>query len=197
MSSSVVNLVCKNCGATVTIDTSICKYCAQPVSVATFNSVRDMELPLVNKYISSYREDLSTNPSDISANKAAAYCYLKLRMYDNALSCFEKAVVDNFDDSEIYFYAAICCLKGKKAYLSLRPEINKAEEYLNAATMIEPKGIYYYFWSYIKYDYYKRKFLNTTPDYIDMLKQAENFGVSVYDKTQLFSILNVEKPEAI
>ena len=118
-------------------------------------------------------------------------------MYDKALSYFEKAVVDNFDDSEVYFYAAICCLQGKKAYLCLRPQINMAEEYLNAATMIEPKGIYYYLWSYIKYDYYKRKFLNTNPDYVAMLRKAEMTGLSVFDKNQLFEILNVEKPNVL
>lgn len=49
------------------------------------------------------------------------------------------------------------------------PNINKAEEYLNAACMIEPKGFYYLFWAYIKYDYFERKFLNTSPDYKELL----------------------------
>ena len=153
-----------------------------------------MPLPLVNKYANSYRMDLQNNPNDLDANKATAYCYLKLKMYDKALEHFEKAVEDNFDDSEVYFYAAICCLKGKKAFLSQRTEINKAEEFLNAATMIEPKGIYYYFWAYIKYDYFKRKFLNTTPDYLNMLNCSEQFQVSELDKVELFQILNVENP---
>lgn len=194
MATNVVDLSCRNCGAPVSIDTTVCKYCQSPVSISTFNSVSGMALPLVNKYLSSYRRDLSSNPNDIGANKATAYCYLKLKMYDNALSCFEKAVVDNFDDSETYFYAAICCLKGKKAFLTLRSEINKIEEFLNAATMIEPKGIYYYFWAYIKYDYFKRKFLQTTPDYMQMLEMAKQYQVSEYDVSQLFSILNVDNP---
>lgn len=197
MSSEVLGLHCRNCGAAVSIEMDTCKYCGSPISVSTFNSVQGMPLPIVNKYVNSYKNDLKKNPNDMSANKAVAYCYLKLKMYDKALDYFEKAVIDNFDDSEVYFYAAICCLQGKKAYLTLRPQINKAEEYLNAATMIEPKGIYYYFWSYIKYDYYKRKFLNTTPDYFEMLKKADEVGVSVYDKNQLFSILNVEKPNVM
>ena len=67
-----------------------------------------MSLPLVNKYVNSYRADLRTNPDDLGANKAIAYCYLKLKMYDKAMEYFEKAVVDDFDDSEVYFYAAVC-----------------------------------------------------------------------------------------
>lgn len=194
MSTEVLDLKCRGCGAPITISDTICKYCGGPVSISTFNSVNSMPLPLVNKYANSYRMDLRNNPSDLDANKATAYCYLKLKMYDKALEFFEKAVVDNFDDSEVYFYAAICSLKGKKAFLTQRPEINKVEEFLNAATMIEPKGIYYYFWAYIKYDYFKRKFLNTTPNYLDMLNYSEQFQVSELDKAELFQILNVENP---
>ncbi len=194
MATDVLDLSCRNCGAAVSIDTTNCKYCGQPVSISTFNSVKGMELPLVNKYVMSYRKDLSLNPNDVGANKAVAYCYLKLKMYDNALSFFEKAVIDNFDDSETYFYAAICCLKGKKAFLSQRSDINKIEEFMNAATMIEPKGIYYYFWAYVKYDYFNRKFLRTSPDYMQMLEMAKKYQVSEYDISQLFSILNVDNP---
>lgn len=197
MSERVMDLYCHGCGAPVGVSTGICKYCGGEISIATFNSVRDMSIQAVNNYKHNYEKDLSGNPGDMGANKAIAYCYLKLGMRDEALHYFEKAVTDNFDDSEVYFYAAICLLKGKKAYQALRPQINKIEEYLKAATMIEPKGIYYYFWAYIKYDYYKRKFLNTTPDYAAMLKTAASAGVSVYDKAQLFEILGVEKPSVM
>lgn len=52
-------------------------------------------------------------------------CYLKLKLFDKALSAYEKAIEDNFDNSEIYFYAAICLLKGQKAFLVQRPTIYK------------------------------------------------------------------------
>lgn len=194
MSTQVVDLKCRGCGAPVSIDEKVCKYCGGPVSVSTFNSVNGMSLPLVNKYANSYRADLQNNPNDMGANKAIAYCYLKLKMYDKALEYFEKAVVDNFDDSEVYFYAAICSLKGKKAFVTPRADIDRIDEYMNAATMIEPKGIYYYFWAYVKYDYFKRKFLNTSPNYMELLNNADLYQVSDLDKAELFQILNVQNP---
>lgn len=194
MSIDVVAATCRGCGAPLSIGAKVCDYCQGPVTISTFNSVNSMPLPMINKYAMSYSRDLAGNPNDKQSNTAVAYCYLKLKMYDKALSYFEKAVEDNFDDSEVYFYAAVCCLKGTKAFLHQRPTINKIEEFLNAATMIEPKGIYYYFWAYIKYDYYERKFLNTNPNYRSMLATAASYGISEYDKNQLFSILNVEKP---
>ena len=56
------------------------------------------------------------------------------------------------DNSVNYFYAAICMLGGKKAFLMKRQEIEKIEKYINMALAIEPKGIYYYFLAYIKHD---------------------------------------------
>ena len=187
-------LQCRTCGGPLRMNDTECDHCGNPVVITTFNSVKNMNQLSLNKNIASYKKDLSQDPDDVTANKAIAYCYLKLNMYDEALKFFEKAVRDNFDDSETYFYAAVCHLHGKKAFLAMRPDINKIEEYLGAATMIEPKGIYYYFWAYIKYDYYKRKFLVTTPDYMQMLQQAKVHGCSVFDIQQLFSILNVDNP---
>lgn len=194
MATEVLNLTCRGCGAPVSISDRVCPYCEGPISVSTFNSVKDMPLIKVKKYADSYSKDLMENPSDQNANKGIAYCYLKLQMYDEALKYFDKAITDNFDDSEVYFYAAVCCLKGKKAFVTPRDYINKIEEYLNAATMIEPKGIYYYFWAYIKYDYFKRKFLITTPNYTDMIKKAIDYQFSEHDVIELFQILKVDNP---
>ena len=132
----------------------------------------------------------------IRAEKAisAAMCYLKLNMYDKALPAFEKAIEGNFDNSEAYFYAAVCCLKGKKAFLQQRPTIDKIVEYIEAANMIEPKGIYYYFLAYIKYDYFFRKKYMTAPSYEETLTAAKEAGISDYDIATLFDILHVEKP---
>jgi tetratricopeptide (TPR) repeat protein len=124
-------------------------------------------------------------------------CYLKLKLYDKALASFEKAIEDNFDNSETFFYAAICLLGGKKAFLAQRPVIDKIEEYINAALMIEPRGVYYYFLAYIKYDYYSRKFFKTSPTYQEALAQANNAGVSPFDIEQLYGIFGVSRPEVL
>lgn len=137
------------------------------------------------------------HPDDKTLNMSIAFCYLKLKLYDKALPCFEKAIEDNFDNSEVYFYAAIALLKGKKAYLTPRPIIDQIEEYLQAAIMIEPKGIYYYFWSYIRYDHHYRKSYMMSPNYRDLLGQAQQAGLSQTDVEELYSILEVQRPDCI
>lgn len=194
MASQVLGITCPGCGAPVKTDQQTCDWCHNPVVITSFNSVTSMSPLQVNKYAASYRKDLAENPDNRELNHSIGLCYLKLRMFDEAYAAFSKAIVDNFDCSESYFYAAVCLLKGRKAFLCSRPEIDKIMELMNAATMIETRGVYYYFMAYIKFDYFKRKFLNTTPTYKDYLMQAKSCGCSALDIDILFSMIGVDKP---
>ena len=197
MSIKIHDTTCRSCGAAADIGATKCAFCKQPVLITTFNSVYSMPLPMVNQYAASYREALQNEPNAKDLNSSIAMCYLKLKLYDKAIEAFDKAIVDNFDNSETFFYAAICQLKGQKAFLVNRQIIDKIEEYLNAAMMIEPKGIYHYFLAYIKYDYFYRKHFNTSPTYQEALNNARNAGLSPVDVDQLFGILGVSKPETL
>lgn len=194
MSHQIVEINCPGCGARVSTGQKECEWCHEPVVISTFNSVYSMPMPQVNKYANAYRKALAENPENMQINNSIAMCYLKLKLYDKALPAFEKAMEENFDNSETFFYAAVCLLKGKKPFVAMRPEINKIEEYINAALMIEPRGIYYYFLAYIKYDYFSRKFFKTSPTYQETLSMAAQAGYSPFDVDQLFAILGVEKP---
>ena len=193
----IINLNCPGCGAPVSTEQEICMYCQRPIVIASFSDVQSMPPVELNKYANAYRKALSENPDNQEINTSIAFCYLRLKLYDKALSAFEKAMEDNFDNSETFFYAAICVLGGKKAFLVQRTEIDKIEEYVNAAMMIEPRGIYHYFIAYIKYDYFERKFFSTSPTYREALANANDAGVSPSDIEQLFGVLGVPRPDAL
>ena len=197
MSQEVIELKCPGCGARVTKGQKECDWCHKPIVISTFNSVYSMPMPEVKKYTSTYQSVLRDNPDNTAINKSVAFCYLKLKMYDKALTAFEKAIEEDFNDSESYFYAALCCLNGKKAFLNQRPTIDKALEYIDAAIMIEPKGIYHYYMAYLKYDYFARKRFMTSPNYQECLQAAMDAGLSDYDIEQMFAILNVARPETL
>lgn len=195
MATTVLDISCPGCGAPVRTDTETCPYCRRPVVISTFNSVLSMPLPEVNKYAGAYRSIQAENPDNRGINNSLAMCYLKLGMREKALELFEKAMEDNFDNSETFFYAAVCKLKGEIPFVQQRETILKIIEYINAALMIEPtKGIYYYFLAYVKYDYYERKYLNVNPGYQAALSEAEKYGVSAFDIDQLWGILGVPRP---
>ena len=197
MIAQVHDTTCRNCGAAADIGKTKCSFCKQPVLISTFNSVYAMPMPMVNQYAAAYREALQNEPDAKDLNGSIAFCYLKLKLYDKALEAFETAIENNFDNSETFFYAAICLLGGKKAFFMQRPVIDKIEEYIHAALSIEPRGIYHYFLAYIKYDYFKRKFFKTSPTYEEALKNANDAGVSPFDVEQLYGILDVSRPEVL
>lgn len=195
--AQVMQFKCPNCGDKLTPDMTECPSCYGPVFITTFDSVNKMSTLDLNKYAFGYNKALSEDPNNIDLNTSVAMCYLKLKLYDKAIPAFGKATDGNFENSEAYFYAAVAMLQGKKAFVHQRPTIDKILEYLNAAIMIEPRGIYYYFMAYIKYDYFARKYFNVSPNYQEVLKQAVQTGVSPHDANQLFELLGVEKPSCL
>jgi len=192
---SVVDIKCPGCGGAVSTSQKNCKFCGNPVIITSFNSVYGMNPQVTNKYVKFYKEALADNPNNPQLNSSIGMCYLKLKLYDKALESFEKAIEDDFDNSETYFYAAVCLLKGRKAFLTPKADIDKALEYINAALMIENRGVYNYFSAYIKYDFYARKSLNIYPNYADELTDAYRNNVTDEDIRILFELLNVEKPK--
>ena len=197
MAHQIVELECPGCGKAITTSTQQCPQCFREIVISTFNSVSGMSPLEINKQANAYRKAMVNNPDNQTLNMSIAFCYLKLKLYDKAIPCFEKAIEDNFDNSETYFYAAIALLKGKKAFLTPRPIIDKIEEYIQAAIMIEPKGIYYYFWAYIRYDHHFRKSYRMSPNYQELLMQANQIGLSQTDVTELYRILEVQRPEVL
>lgn len=191
MAKSVVDLTCPGCGARISSDMKVCEWCHSPVIITEFNNVLRMPVQELNKYIHSYTKDLEEHPDSKDINFSIGMCYLKLRLYDKALDSFQKAMSEDINDSELYFYSAVCMLGGKKAFLTKRTDINKIEEYINAAIMLGQKGIYYYLLAYIKYDFYERKYLNTEPTYKACLQNAYKYGLSQNDKIILFEMLGV------
>ena len=194
MSTQITQISCPGCGAPVSISATECEFCHGPVMITTFRRVTDMLPEDISKYASSYKKSLANGAETPELSNSLAMCYLKLKLYTKALQCFEKAISENIENPESYFYAAVCLLNGKKAFLATREIIDKIEEYINAAIMLESRGIFYYFLAYIKYDYYFRKHFKTSPTYGEVLREASAAGYSREDVNQLFVILAVEKP---
>lgn len=197
MAHQIVELECPGCGKAITTSAQQCPQCFREIVISTFNSVSGMSPLEINKQANAYRKAMVNNPNNQTLNMSSAFCYLKLKLYDKAIPCFEKAIEDNFDNSETYFYAAIALLKGKKAFLTPRPIIDKIEEYIQAAIMIEPKGIYHYFWAYIRYDHHFRKSYRMSPNYQELLAQAKQIGLSQTDVSELYNILEVQRPDVL
>ena len=118
-------------------------------------------------------------------------------MYEEAMSDLMDAMLNGADDPDAYYYAAIASFNGKKAFVQSGAVIEKAINYINTAIRLRPKGKYYYFLAYIKYDYHERKFLNTTPNYKMALMTARENGVTEVEIEELFSLMSVSRPSVL
>jgi len=197
MPVQVTTISCPSCGGKATYGQTECEYCGNSIVITSFQSMSSMLPQNISSHMASCRQALAQNPDDKDLNISTGMCFLSLKQYNFALADFEKAMPLNFDNSEVFFYAAVCLLQGKMPFLHLRPTIDKIISYVESAMMIETRGIYHYFLAYIKHDYFKRKFLNVTPSYTDHLAQARQFSVSEYDIEQLFALLGTQRPAGL
>lgn len=182
---------CPGCGASVSPEIKQCEYCKKPVIIHSIGAISTFNPLQLNKYALSYRKQLADKPDDRELNRSMGICYLKLKLYDKANEAFERAITDNFEDADSYFYAAVGRLQGKKAFVAPRADIDKAMEYLNAANMIAPNPVYSLMLAYIKKDYFDRKALRINPSWDDEFVTALSMGATEADTNALAELLGV------
>jgi tetratricopeptide (TPR) repeat protein len=185
----IISMKCPSCGASITTQTKQCDYCQSDILVKSFKNLAAMPLPQVNKYMAAYQSASAEHPDNNDINAAVGLCFLRLKKYDQALNYLEKAQADNFEDATPFFYAAVARLKGRKPFLLNRQEIDQIMTDIEAAMSIEPKAEQYYFMSYIKRDYFKRKFLNTTPSWEEYMQEAVDNGLSAADVEEFHAMV--------
>ena len=122
---------------------------------------------------------------------------LKMQMYDGALSYFKSEMNNTSADPDVYYYAAIAAMRGKNAFSQTRSTIDTIQSYINQAIQCDPKGIYYYFLAYIKYDYYERKYFRTKPNYKEAFSMAITHGVTQSQVNEMYSLMHVSRPSCL
>lgn len=185
----IISIKCPNCGASITTQTKECEYCQQVVLVKTFKNLAALPTPQVNKYMASYRAAAAEHPGNNDVNTSIGLCFLRLKKYDQAMEYFEKAQAENFEDATPFFYAAVSRLKGRKPFLCNRQEIDAMMTDIQAAMDIAPTAEQYYFMSYLKRDYFKRKFLNTSPSWEEYMQEAVDNGLSPADVEEFHAMV--------
>ena len=151
----------------------------------------------LNAHVKTLREALGAGAEDPRLHATLGMCLLRLGFPERALSHFEKAIEDDFEDSECYFHAAIASLGGKKAFLAPLAAIRTAERYLDVALQLDQRGIYAYFYGYLRFDYYERKSLNAQPGFAFYLDEARRLGSTELDIAALADLLRVDPASVV
>ena len=185
---------CPNCGAGINATDKKCPFCRGPILVSSINESSSLTFVQLQKYQSRYKQLLADASDDVDLNISLGMIYMKLKLYDNAESCFSKAIDKCFDNPDLFFAAAICQLRGKKAFLTPRANIDNALNYIHIAQDIESKSIYYLFEAYIANDYFERKCFSYKQTSRQIFETAIQHGLGNGDITTLFDLLGVTNP---
>ncbi|WP_261304015.1 hypothetical protein [Paenibacillus andongensis] len=192
MSEEVVIHECPQCGAPAQLQSNVCQYCKAEFLIKSLNGLNSFNKLGIDKYIASYKKAAATDPNNNEINAALGMCYLKLGLYDFASKFYLKAIEDMVENSDVYFYAALSLLKGKRPFLSTLSVIRKAEELLEAAVSLNPaEGKYYYAHAIVKNDFYHKKCINTSPDSQSLFQNANDAGFSDDDKQMIVDYMAV------
>lgn len=194
----VVNLKCSNCGDSLTECQTVCESCMQPVVVKHMSSLAGLTPQELNRRGRIMGQEAQKGGEFASdASFTAGCCFLRLKLYDQALPRFEKAFNEDMDNAEAYFYAAVTLLKGRRPFLVPLVDLKKAQEYVNAAIMIDDRPLFHYFLAYIKLDFYAKKFLRIEPDWKYELQTALSTGIKQDDQFDLFGLIGQACPNEI
>jgi tetratricopeptide (TPR) repeat protein len=191
--SRVVDVRCPGCGSPWSTSEAYCKYCGRQVIINSMSDLISMDARTLKAHTRVFEDALDLGSDDPSIHSSLGMCFLKLGLRSKALEHFEKAMVDDIENSETYFFAAIAELDGKKPFLATLSMVRTAEEYLTAALRLEDRGIYSYFFAYLRFDYYERKSLNCQPGYETFLDDAFRNNVTNLDIQNLFELLGVDR----
>lgn len=184
---------CPQCGAPSESSVPRCIYCRAEFVIVSTSQLASLERPAVEKYIQFYRKT-ADGESTGEAAFALGLCHLKLRLYSKAIESFDQLITTHPEHSDAHYYMAICLFAGQKPFLASRQTIDRALELVNAAIAIRPRGIYYYLLALIKYDYFTRKFLRTSPDHKQAFSAASSAGVSSEEASAMYEAMNVACP---
>ena len=154
----------------------------------------DAMIGKIEKLLVSKRLSADERPKDTNADFAAGVRFLNYKLYDQAQAAFQKALQTDISNPELYFYAAVALLGGKRPFLVNKSVIRQIEEYLQATIAIGNQAIAHYLLAYVKYDFYRNKMLRTTPEYEQALAVAHHLEITEEEIRMLFELLNQQKP---
>lgn len=183
---------CPNCGQTVSLTANTCPNCFSEY-IKDFRTISTWERERIDKYITSYKQAIQKNPDDAEINIALGSCYLKLRLYDFAYKYFEEGIKCTVNNSDVYYYAAITLLKGKRPFLNVLPTIRKVEDLIRAAISLQQEGRYYYLLAMVQKDFYDKKRINNQYTYQELIKLANQYLVTESDIEELFEYIPIPK----
>lgn len=192
-------------GVVETIDDCVCPYCHQIVVPQTIKEAKKAtdggNVAKLTLAILNMKKNIASNPKDVNSSLALGLFFLMKGGYQDALVQFEKVIEEDPTNYRGYFYSCIAMLGGKKPCLNPKQTILTIEERLQISEGLSEGqnecAECYYLHAFVKYDFYERKYLRTSPSSKELLQTAMGCGLTTESKDTLFEILKLSRPMSL
>jgi tetratricopeptide (TPR) repeat protein len=188
----VLDLKCPGCGAPSDSQRANCDYCGRPIVITSFRDLSDIIGSDLSKYSVVYTDFAKNNPESVQIQLALAICKIKLNQFESAKRVLTKLLEKVATNPDVYFYLAVSLLDGKSAFVTSLSNAKEILSLLNSANSISPSGLNALFQAYVAFDYFERKFLNVSPNFMELLQKSRELGLSSADAQSLKSALQIQ-----
>jgi tetratricopeptide (TPR) repeat protein len=188
----ILDLKCPGCGAPSDSQGANCDYCGRPIVITSFRDLSDIIGSDLSKYSVAYTDFAKKNPESVQIQLALAICKIKLNQFESAKRVLTELLEKVATNPDVYFYLAVSLLDGKSAFVTSLSNAKEILSLLNSANSIEPSGLNALFQAYVAFDYFERKFLNLSPNFMELLQKSRELGLSSADAQSLKSALQIQ-----
>lgn len=175
---------CKSCKAYIIVQNTF--------EAETLSSVEKMKQQM-NLLAALNRGSLDQDSKDM-LNNSLGLIALESKSYLIAQKHFQKAVDENPDNAEAYYYHSLSLLNGQRPFLNSRNLIDQLIQNMDFALSLGMKGKYAYLKALLIHDFYILKSFRYPESVSSVLEIANALGVTDEEKREIFKILNMNKP---
>ena len=152
---STTTIQCPQCLAPLSGSAKVCEYCGSKIFVDSLAYLSNLDAPVIQKYIKSYKEKLNEDSNNVEGLMGIGLCYLILKMYPLAKSSFEKVINIHPDIAKAYYYYSLSLIAERRIKSIPSKEMKVIESYLNTAyTMDNGFNLILLLLHIIQVDYY-------------------------------------------
>lgn len=168
-------LQCQGCGSPIRPDNTDCEYCGSHNIVVAKKSPYDISDALCKQYVKHLKP--TAIQDDVTSKMAIAMFYIRLKLYDLAISTLNRVIEISPDDSEAYYYLALSTIKGRRLKVLPMSDVKNIVRLLNAAIAIDDSPKYIYLKAILYYDYYHlNSLVPPDNDYHSIFTDAKDSG---------------------
>lgn len=191
---SIDDHVCPGCGEPVSVTDKVCPQCGRKLdfSSVTLTQTRKRTYKEAEQFLKANKGALSKSPDNPDVLAAQGFRLLDNQQFKEASEALEKAIKNGSDDSDVFFEAAIAHFRCSKPYQIKLAEAKAIIHQIDSALEMDHRASYLYAKYRLIHLLFERRYLHYSEKSADVLRQAQQAGLSEGDKSDINARLGIK-----